>query len=74
MKPRTWLTSNEVAEFLDTTPDKVNYWGRKGFFGKRYRPGKRWLYNFRCVKAAWPKWKRLKLSEVKKRSDKRPRR
>ena len=65
MKPKTWLTSNEVAEFLNTSPDKVNYWGAREFFGRRYRPGKRWMYNSHRVKAARPEWRRLKLSEVK---------
>ena len=60
-----WITANEVAEILDTTPDKVNYWGRKQFFGIRILKKARFFYNYKRVLIAKQKWDKLELSKIR---------
>ena len=64
-KNKTWITSKEAAEILDTTPDKVNYYGRKGYFGARRWTGKEWRYYRKLVERMRHEWKRMGLHLVK---------
>jgi len=61
-----WITSNEVAEILNTSPDKVNWWGMKGFFGARRWYKNHWLYSVKAVEKVKDIWVSRKLSDIRK--------
>ena len=65
-KQRAWITSIEAAIILNTTPDKINYWGRKGFFGKRKMLTKGCLYYRKRVEEAKASWDKMELSKIRK--------
>ncbi len=45
-----WITSQEAAKLLDTTPDAVNYHAKKGRFIRKTDPGRnRWLYSRKYI-------------------------
>ena len=51
------ISSNEVAELLDTSPDNVNYMARKGIL-PGHKDKKFWRFNKRVV-ARWIKSREL---------------
>jgi len=50
-----WITSIEASIILNTTPDKVNYFGKKGYIVRK-RKGKIWLYNEKYIKKIVLNW------------------
>jgi len=58
---KEWVTSTEASSILNTSPDRINYYGKKGYIiRKRPAKGNFWLYSKKyiseIVKVWWKKY------------------
>ncbi len=55
---KIWITANEAASILDTTPDRINYFGKMGKL-PRCKMGsnfQQWRYNKRYIENVVIHW------------------